>query len=374
MSEYQCYEFVALDRPLTSAEMAELRGISTRADISPTRFWNEYQWGDLKADPKKLLAGYFDAFLYFANWASHRFMLRLPASQVDLRQLKPYFPGGPATLTKTGKHLVVDLWSDSEEPEDDWFEARGRLGALVPLRSELLQGDLSAAYLAWLLAVQAEEVSSSAKEPPVPAGLREPNASLIALAEFLRIDRDLMAAAAEGSQDDSLNAEALRSWIRARPAREKDRWLLKTIDDPSARIGTDLIAAFRREQPVPRTKPRTVSALLARADELRLLREGAEAKQAEKERRRAEAARKRHLATLAKHGNKAWTRLERLIEDRKYDEAVMLTLDLRDTAVLSGRTDDFETRIAAVRKEHSRRRGYLDRLKGRLGEDRRGRR
>ena len=147
MSEYQCYEFVALDRPLTSDEMAELRSISTRADISATRFWNEYHWGDLKADPKRLLARYFDAFVYFANWASHRFMLRLPATAVDLRRLKPYFPGGPATLAKVGKHLIVDLWSDSEEPEDDWFEARGRLGALVPLRSELLHGDMSAAYL-----------------------------------------------------------------------------------------------------------------------------------------------------------------------------------------------------------------------------------
>lgn len=374
MSEYQCYEFVALDRPLTSAEMAELRSISTRADISPTRFWNEYQWGDLKADPKKLLARYFDAFLYFANWASHRFMFRLPASQVDLRQLKPYFPGGPATLTKAGKHLVVDLWSDSEEPEDDWFEAGGRLGALVPLRAELLQGDMSAAYLAWLLSVQAEELSDSAKEPPVPAGLREPNASLIALAEFLRIDRDLIAAAGEGTQDDAPDAEALRKWVRARPAREKDRWLLRAIDDPSARIGTDLIAAFRRGQPVPRTNPRTVSALLARADELRLMREEAEAKQAEKDRRRAEAARKRHLAALAKQGNKAWVRLERLIEDRKYDEAVTMTLDLRDTAVLSGHADDFETRIAAVRKEHSRRRGYLDRLKRRVAAGTGGRR
>jgi hypothetical protein len=233
---------------------------------------------------------------------------------------------------------------------------------------------MSSAYLAWLLAVQAEEVSGSAKEPPVPAGLREPNTSLIALAEFLRIDRDLMAAAAEGSQEDSLDAEALGKWVRARPAREKDRWLLKAIADPSTRIGTELIAAFRREQAVPRTKPRTVSALLARADELRLVREEAEAKQAEKDRRRAVAARKRHLASLAKQGNKAWTRLERLIEERKYDEAVTLTVDLRDTAVLSRRTDEFQTRIAVVRKEHSRRRGYLDRLKGRLGEDRGGRR
>jgi hypothetical protein len=367
VSEYQCYEFVALDRPLTSDEMAELRSISTRADISPTRFWNEYQWGDLKADPQRLLARYFDAFLYFANWASHRFMLRLPASKVDLRQLKPYFPGGPATLSKAGKHFVVDLWSDSEEPEDDWFEARGRLGALVPLRGELLQGDMSMAYLAWLLAVQAEDVAPSAKEPPVPAGLREPNASRIALAEFLRIDRDLVAAAAEGSQDDSVDDEALRGWIRARPAREKDRWLLKAVDDPSARIGTDLIAAFRRQQPMPQRKPRTVAALLARAEELRRLREAAEAKQAEKDRRRADAARKRHLAALTKQGAKAWTRLERLIEARKYDEAVTLTVDLRDASVSSGHADEFETRLAAVRKQHARRRGYLDRLKGQLG-------
>jgi hypothetical protein len=56
MSEYQRYEFVALDRPLSAREMAALRAISTRAEISATRFWNEYNWGDLNADPAKLLA------------------------------------------------------------------------------------------------------------------------------------------------------------------------------------------------------------------------------------------------------------------------------------------------------------------------------
>jgi hypothetical protein len=69
MSEYQSYEFVALDRPLTADGMAELRAISTRAEITPTRFWNEYHWGDLKADPADLLARYFDVDVYFANWA-----------------------------------------------------------------------------------------------------------------------------------------------------------------------------------------------------------------------------------------------------------------------------------------------------------------
>jgi hypothetical protein len=42
VSEYQCYEFVALDRALSAKQMAELHAVSTRAEISPTRFWNEY--------------------------------------------------------------------------------------------------------------------------------------------------------------------------------------------------------------------------------------------------------------------------------------------------------------------------------------------
>jgi hypothetical protein len=44
--------------------MAEPRKISTRAEITPTRFWNDYQWSDLKADPAKLVERYFDAHIY----------------------------------------------------------------------------------------------------------------------------------------------------------------------------------------------------------------------------------------------------------------------------------------------------------------------
>ena len=51
MSEYQYYEFLAVDRPLTGKEIEALRDISTRAIITPASFTNEYQWGDLKADP-----------------------------------------------------------------------------------------------------------------------------------------------------------------------------------------------------------------------------------------------------------------------------------------------------------------------------------
>ena len=38
MSEYQYYEFLAIDRPLSEQEQAELRELSTRARISATSF------------------------------------------------------------------------------------------------------------------------------------------------------------------------------------------------------------------------------------------------------------------------------------------------------------------------------------------------
>jgi hypothetical protein len=45
MSEYQYYEFRAVERPLSHAEREELRVLSTRARISERSFVNHYEWG-----------------------------------------------------------------------------------------------------------------------------------------------------------------------------------------------------------------------------------------------------------------------------------------------------------------------------------------
>ncbi len=42
MSEYQYYEFLAIDRPLNEAALKHVRSLSTRADITPTSFVNVY--------------------------------------------------------------------------------------------------------------------------------------------------------------------------------------------------------------------------------------------------------------------------------------------------------------------------------------------
>lgn len=93
MSEYQYYEFVAVDRPLDDRQLGELRVLSTRAEITPTSFVNEYHWGDFRGDPRALLERYFDAFLYLANWGTRRLMMRLPARLLDLETARQYCVG-----------------------------------------------------------------------------------------------------------------------------------------------------------------------------------------------------------------------------------------------------------------------------------------
>jgi hypothetical protein len=100
VSEYQYYDFKAIDHALTKTEMAALRAISTRAVITTTSFTNHYEWGDLKADPLKLLEKYFDAFVYVANWGTREFHLRLPQELVDFKQLKSILPGKSAQRSK----------------------------------------------------------------------------------------------------------------------------------------------------------------------------------------------------------------------------------------------------------------------------------
>jgi hypothetical protein len=45
VSEYQYYEFLAVDRPLDERQLGELRVLSTRARITPTSLVNTYHWG-----------------------------------------------------------------------------------------------------------------------------------------------------------------------------------------------------------------------------------------------------------------------------------------------------------------------------------------
>lgn len=146
--------------------------MSTRARITPTQLVNTYKWGDLRGDPRVLMASYFDAFLYLANWGTRQLMFRLPSSLLDLDVLSRYCTTDAASVWVAGDSVIVSLMSEKED--DCWDEsAEDSLGSIVPVRSELAVGDRRLLYLAWLLSVDAGALAENELEPPVPLGLRE---------------------------------------------------------------------------------------------------------------------------------------------------------------------------------------------------------
>ena len=237
MSEYQYYEFLAVDRPLDDDEQAEVRSLSTRARITATSFVNEYHWGDFKGVPRRLMERYYDAHLYVANWGTHRLMFRLPCDLLDPDVVEDYCVGDQVSARVTGEFIVLEFTSEDHAGEFDFdYDAEALLSALVGVRAELAAGDLRPLYLAWLAAYGAwerdEDVfdrdADDALEPPVPPGLGALTAAQRALADFLRLDDDLLAIAAatspplEETADDPMTSP--RGWLACRLPKRTGSW------------------------------------------------------------------------------------------------------------------------------------------------------
>ena len=373
MSEYQYYEFQAIDRPLTDREMATLRGFSSRATITPTRFVNNYSYGSFKGNTSEWMAKYFDAFLYLANWGTHELMLRLPARVLSLEAAQRYCVGDAASARAKGGHVILEFRSEDEEGGEWIDEENGALASLVPLRAELAGGDLRALYLAWILSAQLGELDDGDMEPPCPPGLGKLTAPLEAFVEFMRIDRDLIDVAAAASPElVATDDAALKGWVAALPEAEKTMLLVRMVGGAEAHFRADLLRRFResRAPEAPLAKVRSVGEILkaaeGRAEERR--RQKAEHAAREKARREREAAeaRERHLSALAKREADAWRELDALIatkQPKKYDEAVALLGDLRDVCARGGRQAEAAKRIARLREEHTKKPSLIERFR-----------
>lgn len=153
-----------------------------------------------------MLARYFDAFLYLANWGSKRLAFRFPKGQLDPRQIEPYLWEYCIDLEPAGDYLILDISLDEEEG-GEWVEGGGWLSSLGRLRDDLLEGDYRALYLAWLRAAELQDADACPErqrrddelEPPVPPGLTELSPPLTSFVELFELDEYLLQAAAEAS-------------------------------------------------------------------------------------------------------------------------------------------------------------------------------
>jgi hypothetical protein len=371
MSEYQYYEFRALDRLLTDRDIRELRAISTRAAISRTSFSNHYEYGDLKANPRDLLLAYFDASLYFAHWLYAEVAFKYPKAAVDLKTLRRYAAGRALDITMKGPHVVVTM-SVEREDFDGAEDGTDWLSSLVGLRGDIASGDERPLYVAWLLGVQYGEIDDETLEPTRPDGLGRLSPSLESFVDIMGVDRDLVAAAAEGG-----------ARAPAAPApREIDRWLagldsdehvalLSRVARGDGSVGAEVLRRYRtharlRSSGLPL---RTAGALRERAERIAQTRREAarqrEARARAQRERQERAVRDRYLAGLAKREREAWRQVDALIatkRPRDYDAAVTLLSDLREMSRRKGRAGPFGQRIDELRAAHAAKPSLLARL------------
>jgi hypothetical protein len=339
MSEYQYYEFLALDRPLDARQQEEVRALSTRI------------------------------------------MLRFPRSLLDLDVAEQYCVSDRVAAWTVDEFLVLDV--ASEDDSGEWVEgAEGSLSAIVGVRAEIAAGDLRPLYLAWLAGYGTWERDEYAfegehddeLEPPVPPGLATLTASQQALADFLRLNEDLLTVAAttspplQGAMDDPCE---LAGWITNLTLAEKDRLLLRVVCDHPATVRTELLRRFREQSTpaAPSVPRRTVANLLDTAARTRAERERrAAAQRADEEARRENIrtlARERRLDELAHSEETAWARIDTMIATRKpgeYDAAVALPTELRALAERDRRSDEFTRRCTTLRQTHSRKPSLIERF------------
>ena len=165
-----------------------------------------------------------------------------------------------------------------EEGGGEWEEGEGYMPSLISVRAELMRGDYRALYLGWLASIQyrdpddEEEGEEGEHEPPVPPGLAKLSAPLRALADFLRIDDELIEVAAKGSAGKAPaepSREELARWVKKLPTTVKDDSLLRFLSEEGDLIlRAELLRQFREATlPGTKTKPaagrRRVAELLA---------------------------------------------------------------------------------------------------------------
>jgi hypothetical protein len=378
MSEYQRYEFMTIDRPLTGAQLKAVNALSSHIEASSSHAIIEYQWGDFKHNPIKVLHKYFDGFLYWANWGSPQFALRFPHGVLPGDLIEGYDFDEYVTFTQHADYDILDIQFGEMEGPDEWVEYE--LGSLIAIRDELMEGDLRALYIAWLASQSMigaeyeededeedkddEEEDETIGVPAVPPGFGTLTAAQQALAELLQVPQELLVAAARHSStarpstDDDFVA-----WIELLPQDRRNDYLVRLArNEPglSRLLVRELRESGRgKTSATPSTGENvTYATLLAESKAIK--------GQLEREKREQEQlARQRHLQAVHDQQEDYWHQADLAVERKSgygYDEATRLLVELREAANQFKESQAFQERFRTWVRPHLRRPAFINRL------------
>ena len=374
MSEYQRYEFMTSDRPLTRAQLDAVNNLSSHIEASSTHAVIEYHWGDFKHNPIDVLHKFFDGFLYWANWGAPELALRfphgtLPADLINL--INGYDFDDFVTFTQHSDYDILDIHFGELEAPDEWTEYD--LGSLIAIRDELMEGDLRALYIAWLACMRMlgsydeEEEDEIISVPAVPPALATLTAAQQALAELLQLPQELLDAAvrhskaAMSSTDDDFVA-----WVELLSQDRRNDYLVRLARN-EAGLSRRLVKELRelgkdKTRVTPSTGEHvTYATLLAESKAVK-------AKLEREKREQEQLARQRHLQDIHDRQEDYWHQVDQAVARKSstgYDEAARLLSELRDVADHFKETGQFQARFRTWIQPHLRRPAFVKRLQDR---------
>src|SRR5215472_12613011 len=101
MSEFQYIGFRAVEKPVSDKDLEYMRQQSSRAEITPWSFDNEYHFGDFRGDAEGMLRRGYDIHLHYANFGIRKLLIRLPHNL-------PSTPGASLYFTEEGLEFLKD--------------------------------------------------------------------------------------------------------------------------------------------------------------------------------------------------------------------------------------------------------------------------
>ncbi|MBV9711215.1 MAG: hypothetical protein JO011_09915 [Ktedonobacteraceae bacterium] len=372
MSEYQRYEFMTVDRPLTRQELDEVNDLSSHIEASSTHALIEYHWGDFKYDPIKVLHEFFDGFLYWANWGSPRLALRFPHGILPADLIDGYDFDEFVTLTRHQDYDILDIHFGEMEGPDQWTEYE--LGSLLPIREELMEGDTRSLYIAWLAVQQMigdydeeEEEDDEASVPAVPPAFGTLTEAQQALAELLQVPQELLVTAARHSSSAAPSTnDDFTAWVKLLPLDRRDEYLVRLAQNETG-LSRLLVRELRE---LGQDKTRAMPSTAEHVPYTTLLSESKAIKNelAREKREQERLAHLRHLQNIHDHQDDYWHQVDMAAvrgSGSGYDEAVELLSQLREVAAQFKETSEFQERFRAWVQPHLRRPALLKRLQNR---------
>ena len=372
MSEYQRYEFMTCERPLTRAQLDEVNDLSSHIEASSTHALIEYHWGDFKHDPIKVLREFFDGFLYWANWGAPELAFRFPHGILPAELIDDYDFDDFVTFTRYKDYDILDIHFGEMQGPDEWIDYE--LGSLIPIRDELMDGDLRALYIAWLASqdmmygYDEEDQEDEIDEiivPPVPPAFGKLTEAQKALAELLQVSEELLFAAARHSTEtmSSPKEDDFAAWVKLLSVDRKNEYLLRLAhNEPGlSHLFVREMRELNREK--DRVRPATgdrvaYATLVSESNSIKAQRE-----LEKRERERAEHLRK--LQYIHDHQVQYWQQIDQAVEHTvgaRYDDAVRLLIDLREAADQFNERREFQERFRTWVQAYSRRPGLIKRL------------